>query len=419
MKPPARVRVAGIGGFAREHHRALQKLERTNRVVLRSACDPSAPQLAQERKEFSFASRGVDVFLDFREMMDAAVEGFEGSDWVSIATPIPLHPAMHQLCVERGAACYLEKPPTLDPAQLEEMIQTDRRAKFRTQVGFNYIHQPARLELKRRLLEGDFGVLRHVAFIGAWKRTVGYFARHKWAGRVALDGRPVLDSCLGNGMSHHIHNLLFLSGQNDLYEWGRCTGLESEFYRVNQIEGPDTVFVRGTIGHETAFHFALTNACEGPDVTVEQLDCDQARIRIHPHEGIEIRWHDGRFEHHPLPSASLLEDNFSLFLDYLEGSRERPATLLEDSRPLVHLNAMAFHASPEVFPVAESYSGITRGQTSSEDVHFICDIRRHLDAFVENGRFPSESECPWGRRGGSAVPADLTQITVPLDLAVP
>ena len=51
---------------------------------------------------------------------------------------------MHKAIVARGLACYLEKPPTLWPDELAQMIATDADARFATNVGFNFTIEPAR-----------------------------------------------------------------------------------------------------------------------------------------------------------------------------------------------------------------------------------------------------------------------------------
>jgi predicted dehydrogenase len=101
-------------------------------------------------------------------MMHAHGEALDGVDIVS---PIRFHSDRHRACVERGIACYLEKPPTLDPEELERMIATEAKAIRSTQVGFNHIGQAWRQRLRARVLPGEFGRLRRVSFKGVWRRS--------------------------------------------------------------------------------------------------------------------------------------------------------------------------------------------------------------------------------------------------------
>jgi predicted dehydrogenase len=165
-------------------------------------CDPSDDALQAARARWNLDGRGVRVWTDYREMLDVHVGEL---DVVTIPTPPPLHAEMHRACVERNLACYLEKPPTLDPDELERMITVDAGARKQTQVAFNFIIEEPRQALKRRLLAGEFGALRRASFVGLWPRASDYYARAAWAGRLlGNDGRLVLDSCIGNALAHHV-----------------------------------------------------------------------------------------------------------------------------------------------------------------------------------------------------------------------
>jgi hypothetical protein len=141
---------------------------------------------------------------------------------VTVPTPIPLHAPMHRACVERGLACYLEKPPTLYHAELDEMLAVEARAARQTQVAFNFIVEDSRQALKRRILAGEFGRVLRAGSHGHWPRPTTYFTRSAWAGRLFLGGRPVLDSCIGNAMAHYVHSLLFWCGDSALLSWAEA-----------------------------------------------------------------------------------------------------------------------------------------------------------------------------------------------------
>lgn len=386
-------------------------MEQSGSIRVKGACDPALAALDEVCARFDFAERGVRAFADFEEMLDSGRAGEGTLPWVSVAAPIPVHAAMHRGCLERGLGCYLEKPPTLAPRELEEMIARDLRAPFRSQVGFNYIAQEERLALKRRLLGGEFGRLQRVTFMGAWKRSQRYFTRSAWTGRLLLRDKPLMDSCLGNGMSHHTHNLLFFAGPGDLYSWASCTGLEAEFYRVNEIEGPDTIFVKGTLEGGIDLRLALTNACAGKDLSVETLECEHASIYIWPHEAIEIRWKNGQVERVPLPGHIPLRNNLEAFLGYLKGEVARPSTLLEDCRPIVNLNALAFAACGRIHVIPDTYVSRTEATVPIDQCLAIEGIIGHLRRLVEEGTFPSQTDCPWGQAGGVAQVGDLQDLT--------
>jgi predicted dehydrogenase len=205
------VAVTGLGGYARHHHLKLQRLEAEGLCRVVATCDPSLGQMLPPSADLRLAARGVKTFSSFEAMLEGSATGL---DAITLPTPIHTHAPMHRACVERGVPVYLEKPPTLWWEELETMIATDARAVRATEVGFNFITEPARAALKARLLAGEFGALRAAAFLGLWPRPAAYFKRNDWAGKIFRAGAPVplLDSCVGNAMGHYVQNLLYWAG---------------------------------------------------------------------------------------------------------------------------------------------------------------------------------------------------------------
>src|SRR5690606_16855120 len=121
------------------------------------------------------------------------------------------------------------------------MIQRDAKARHQTQVGFSYIVEPWRHALKERLRSGELGRLMRAALLGSWQRPSSYYERAPWAGRLAMQGGLVLDSCFGNAMAHHVHNLLFFAGEAGGFSWADIASARAELYRANAIESADTV----------------------------------------------------------------------------------------------------------------------------------------------------------------------------------
>ncbi len=394
---PISTAVAGIGGFGTAHHNALLKLENSGSFRVVATCDPALPRLEKVIETLEFTRRGVGLYESFEPML--ARHG-EDLNLITVAAPIRLHAPMHRACVERGIACYLEKPPTLDPEELEEMVRRDASARFATQVGFNYIYQPFRHTLKERIVRGEFGKLLRVGYIGLWQRALSYYARNGWAGRLLLEnGYVLLDSCCGNAMSHHLHNILFFAGDGTGHSWARPERVEAELYRANSIEGTDTIFARGVLENGVEFRLATSHACEPSHTSEEIITCEKAEIRITARGDWAI-WQEGRLvESHPAPSA-LLVDNFALYADYLRGVEERPQTRLEDCRAFVHLNALLYIAARQIHPVAEVAQ--SRFAQDTMDTIFIPGIAEVCERAIREGLFPSEQGTPWAKPGGSA-----------------
>jgi len=406
---PLRIAVIGMGGFAAEHHNALPSIEQDGIGRLICACDPAMDQFAARQQELNFAGRGVRVFSDYLAMLDACGANL---DLVCIPTPIPLHAPMHRACVERGLAVYLEKPPTLDYEELNAMLAVEASALKETQVGFNYIVEAPRQALKRRLVNGEFGALRRVSVIGHWPRQTAYFRRASWAGRLLLNDRLVLDSCMGNAMAHILHNGLFWAGSHELWAWGEVDWVEAELYRAHAIEGTDTVFVCAGMAGGPELRVAMSHAGTGTAYNKERVTCEEAEITyiagVPSEEGnsVNVRWRDGHEERIPTQTVNL-EVNLRAYCAYLRDELPRPMTRLADSRPFVELNNLAYVAAGHITTVAGPYC-----EAHTDDTLSIIGVGDALETFAATGAFPSAQRLPWATRGAARVTrAELPQLS--------
>lgn len=406
MKSPVRIGIIGLGGYAGSHHNSLPKLEALREARLVCTCDPKADAFAAQQAALEFPRRGVKVFDDYRTMLETCSGEL---DMLVVPTPISLHAEMHRAGVERGIAVYLEKPPTLDYRELERMIETDRNARKATLVGFNFIIERARLALKRRILNGDFGPLREARLNARWPRPASYFARNNWGGRLlGSDGGVILDSCFGNAMAHFVHNILFWAGSERLMSWARLETARAELYRAHAIEGADTFFVESRTVDGVTMRFALTHACDGAHSHAETLVCEKAEISYIVGKGAEIRWQDGRIEPVAIDPFNALHENHLDYYRYLRGESERPATTLADSRPFVVLNNLTYVSSGAIhtFPAAAVKSSIN--PRDNQTYHTVNGLETALEAFLTQGAWPG-SALGWRTAGpaGLVTSADL------------
>lgn len=395
-----------MGGFAGSHHNAIARLEERGLARLICTCDPQPGNFPGEQQAWQFGTRGVQVFPDYRSLLDACHERL---DMLVIPTPIQLHAEMHAAATALGLPVYVEKPPTLDYLELEKMIAADARARKAALVGFNFIIEKARLSLKQRLLAGEFGGVRGATLSALWPRPASYFSRNNWAGRLlAADGRVVLDSCFGNAMAHFVHNLLFWMGGPELFSWAQLAAVRAELYRAHAIEGADTFFVETDTTAGVTLRFALSHACAGPSTHCEMVLCDLATLRYSVGRHIEIRWNDGRTEKIALEPFDPLQENHLEYFRYLRGETARPATTLADSRPFVTLNDLAHISSGRIAAIpAAQVSGI-REEKEQKDYLHVADMAAAHENFLVRGIWPGATG--WGRKPGEVVtPADLTR----------
>jgi len=375
-----RMAVAGVGGFAQHHHRAIRRMEREGRAQLVATCDPNIDRLADLKRELDFAGRAVRVEAGFEAML---ANGADGLDAVTLPVPIHLHAAMHAACVARGLSCYLEKPPSLDLRELDRMIATDRAAPRPTFVGFHHLANPALHRLKARILAGEFGRLREVAFLGLAQRPRAYYRRNGWAGCLAVGDRMLLDSPFGNAMSHHLMNLLYLAGTRHEWDFAAPVAARSLLLRGNPIEGPDTVFAEVELAGEVRARLALSHACRHPLRQREILVFDEATIVIDPRQQMTISRHAGIPQTEPfsIPPLGLALD---LFVRGIGSPASRPPVRLEDCVGFAELNALLYLGAPQIHSVRSSHIEISE-ETDAMVIH---GVDAAAEDFVATGRWP-------------------------------
>lgn len=394
---PVRCAIVGLGGFAAFHHRALLNLEASGRARLVATCDPRPEDFATERALWRFEQRRVRVFPDYEALLDACAPGL---DLVVIATPIALHARMHRLAVSRGVPVYLEKPPTLDPAELETMIECDRSAAKATLVGFNFMVERPRLALKARLVAGEFGKLREVRLLGLRPRASGYFQRNDWAGRLLTrDGGLLLDSCFANALAHYVHNTLFWAGGPTVPAWPALHEARAALYRGHLIEGADTFFTEALTKDGIVLRAALTHACHDVDQVRETLLTDKAELHYIVGSHWEVRWKNGLVQREKLPPFDMLElltDTHLEYHRYLRGFSRRPSSTLNDCRPFVQLNGLSYLSSGEITPFPATISQ-THGSRENTTLH-IEGLAEALTRFLTSGLWPWDSPTPRAAR---------------------
>jgi predicted dehydrogenase len=405
MKSPIRLGIIGMGGFAGSHHHAIARLEERGHAKLVCTCDPNLAAFAEEQRNLRFHTRGVQVFSDYRAMLEVCSRDL---DMVVIPTPIQLHAEMHAAATALGLPTYVEKPPTLDYAELERMITSDGRARKSSVVGFNFIIEKLRLSLKERLLAGEFGGIRGATLTALWPRPASYFARNNWAGRLLIGDQVVLDSCFGNAMAHFVHNLLFWTGGPELFSWAQIAAVRAELYRAHNIEGADTFFVETDTSSGITMRFAVSHACAGASTHCEMVLCDKAVLRYAVGRHIEIRWNDGRVEKSLLEPFDPLQENLLDYFRYLRGEGVRPATTLTDSRPFVALNDLAHVSSGRIAPIPRDRISGVRDEKEQKDYLHVTDMMTAHENFLVRGVWPSAAG--WRTESGEVVtPADLAR----------
>ena len=148
----AEIRVAlfGAGAMGRNHARVLQTMEGIRLVAIADA-DPSAAQAAA-------GALGIESSADPYELLDS-----ETLHAVVIATPTTTHTQLALAALDRGLAVLVEKPlaPTVDEAL--QVLDKAHETGAPVAIGHVERHNPAVLELGRRLRAGWLSTVYAIA----------------------------------------------------------------------------------------------------------------------------------------------------------------------------------------------------------------------------------------------------------------
>lgn len=139
--------VIGAGAMGRNHVRVYHELAVAGRVDLVAVAEGD-----QERRDYIGSLLGVRVYADYRAMLER-----EQPDGVSVVVPTNGHHQVVSDALRAGCHVLVEKPiaATLDEArQLIELAQAERRTLA---VGHIERFNPAVIELKHRLEDGQLG----------------------------------------------------------------------------------------------------------------------------------------------------------------------------------------------------------------------------------------------------------------------
>jgi predicted dehydrogenase len=140
---PVRVGQVGLGYWGRNLARNFDDL-----ADLTWLCDASA----EKQEEFAQRYPNARVTGDFAEVLaDDEVEA------VVIATPVPTHHPLAKAALEAGKHVFVEKPPAMRAAEMEELIALAEAGGLVLMPGHLLLYHPAVQKLKELVDAGELG----------------------------------------------------------------------------------------------------------------------------------------------------------------------------------------------------------------------------------------------------------------------
>jgi predicted dehydrogenase len=251
-----RVGLVGVSGYARIHLDLIRNALAEGLVDFRAAVVINPAEEAEVVAGLKAA--GVRVYGAFEEFLQAESGHL---DLCCVPTGIALHAPMTVAALHAGMNVLVEKPLAGSLQDADRIIAAEQQSGKFVAVGFQDMYTQLIRWLKGRILDGAIGRLEEVRFLGMWPRDSSYYARNKWAGKVAVDGVAVLDSPLNNAFGHFPHLALFLAGTG-MDKAAPARLIDGQLLRVHAIESFDTAVIRADSPTGVRFWFGASHACE-------------------------------------------------------------------------------------------------------------------------------------------------------------
>ncbi len=147
---PVRTAVIGVGAMGRQHVRLLHDLPESDLVAVADCDGETAESIARRH--------GVPFYTDCRAMFDT-----EEVEAVSICVPTTLHLEVACQAIRRGVHVLIEKPIAARLSDGQAIADLARDQGVICMVGHVERYNPAVIELKRRLDEGELGRIFEIA----------------------------------------------------------------------------------------------------------------------------------------------------------------------------------------------------------------------------------------------------------------
>jgi len=241
-----------------------------------------------------------------------------------------------------------------------------------------------------------------------WPRSVQYYTRNEWAGKLRLGNDWILDSPANNAHAHYLLNTLFLSSTKP-GATGIPVEMQAELYRANPIESADTVQLRLKMEEGTSVFVTLSHTNAKPAGPFMEIECERGRAVWRSDEGkTVVTYRDGtRDEFDNLTHEKWRFDGFP---DLAAAIRERRPPLCTPAVARPHTVAIhAMHATaPRIVPIPdgfvveaedwEMFPPDTKGKFRR-----VKGMDEYLAASLEEGKFFSELGAPWAAHSRSVM----------------
>lgn len=395
---PLRTTLIGVGGFGQTHRTVIRQLEEQNLLRLTDVVDPS-PETSPETYNL-LRNQGVRWNRSWEEFESMG----ETPDCVFIAAPIHLHADYARQAVRTGARVYLEKPPVPLLGQMEELMALEDDGP-QIQVGFTFPYSTQMRTLRQWIESGRLGKIESYRLSLCWPRGDQYYQRARWAGRLWLDDKPVLDGPATNALAHRIHDLLTI----EAYACGEVAvpaELWAEMYRARPIETYDVCCARGVFPSGAEFGITLSHACAVERELAFEIRGSRGWARLC---GTDLAL-TSSFISETITSEE--EPIVAAFRDFVECARTGAAPLvgLAETRPYVAMTNAMFISSQGIHSIDSGH--IQEVESPTGRIYDVDEIHNLSAKAFQTGLNFSELDADWGVPGKLVQPDELSSLEI-------
>lgn len=285
-----RAALIGVTGFGEIHYRDLMRERAQNRVNLIAAAvinEQTSPDAAERCRHLR--AIGCEVFSDYREMLDRYAGRI---DLCCIPTGIGLHAEMTVAALDAGANVLVEKPAAGCLADVDAMRAAEKEKAKSVFVGFQHVYSANANQVKKYIAAGRIGKVEELSCGAFWPRSLRYYRRNEWAGKIACNGRMVLDSPINNALAHYL-NLMLYFASDDQYSTAEPVALAAELYRANRVENFDAAQLDVALANGVRLYYCAAHCCAkkiNPEIRISGEDGSI----IFSNERCELQNRDGK-----------------------------------------------------------------------------------------------------------------------------
>lgn len=394
---PVRFVVIGLGGYGLTHIEAVRWLSEHGLAKLTGVVALEVDRRQRPELVSSLKGEGVVLYDDLDHFWES---GRGVADVLTVPLGIHAHVPVSVHALESGLHVYCEKPAAATIQDVDILIAAQQRTGLVVTIGYQHLYSNAMQKIKERIVDGRLGRVQSVTLMCGWPRSIQYFTRNDWTGKMRLKGDWILDSPANNANAHYLMNALYLCS-DQLRTAATPRTLRAELYRANAIESADTVQMQFETGGGSKVHVLFTHANWYANGPVMHIRCERGIVYWQTDNGkTHVRYaHGGREEFDNQTHRHWRYEGFRHHVDAMHGKDVFVCTP-EIARAQTLAINLLHESCPAVAPVAEEHLATvedwelfppnTRG--TFRRVH---NIDQDMHVAFEEGGFFSDMRIRW------------------------